>query len=218
MFAKYPEKGKVKSRLSPHWDESVIVRLYRCFIEDLLDRLSGGDYQFKIAYHPREKKSDFVRQFGDTFSYMPQIGDDLGERMHNAFRQCFTESCRFVVIIGSDSPDLPLRIIRDAFQAIETYGAVIGPSIDGGYYLIGFSRESFFPGIFEGITWGPDDVFKKTAQLLKDAGLQPYILPVWRDVDRPEDIFTLIKDNQETDFAKSKTITCLKELGFTESL
>lgn len=218
MFAKYPEKGKVKSRLSQHWDESVIVRLYRCFIEDLLDRLSGGDYQFKIAYHPGEKKSDFVRQFGDTFSYMPQIGDDLGERMHNAFHRCFSESCRFVVIIGSDSPDLPLWIIRDAFQAIETYGVVIGPSIDGGYYLIGFSRESFFPGIFEGITWATDDVFKKTAQLLKDAGLQPYILPVWRDVDRPEDIFTLIKDNQETAFAKSKTITCLKEFGFTESL
>ena len=57
MFAKYPEKGKVKSRLGLHWDEDIVAGLYRLFIEDLLDRLSGGDYQFRIAYHPVEKKN-----------------------------------------------------------------------------------------------------------------------------------------------------------------
>jgi hypothetical protein len=56
MFAKYPEKGKVKSRLCQHWDEGLVVLLYRSFIEDLLDRLSGGDYRFRIAYHPVGKK------------------------------------------------------------------------------------------------------------------------------------------------------------------
>ena len=145
MFAKYPEKGKVKSRLSRYWDEDVVARLYFCFIEDLLARLSTGDYLFRIAYHPGEKKSDFVRLFGDTFSYIPQIGEDLGERMHNVFCHCFSEGFRSVVIIGSDSPDLPFRIVRDAFQALDTHGAVIGPAFDGGYYLIGFSRECIVP-------------------------------------------------------------------------
>jgi rSAM/selenodomain-associated transferase 1 len=217
MFAKYPEKGKVKSRLSRYWDEDVVARLYFCFIEDLLARLSKGNYLFRIACHPVEKKSDFVRQFGDTFSYMPQIGASLGEKMHDAFCQCFSEGFRSVVIVGSDSPNLPLRIVRDAFQALVTHGAVIGPAFDGGYYLIGFTSDALFPGVFEGIAWGTDNVFKKTMHLLEDAGIRPWVLPIWRDIDRPEDFFALIEDNQDADFANSRTMTYLKELGITKS-
>jgi len=216
MFAKYPEKDKVKTRLSRYWDEDVIVRLYRCFIEDLLARLSKGDYLFRIAYHPVGKRDDFIGQFGDTFSYIPQIGEDLGEKMHNTFRQCFSEGLRSVIVIGSDSPDLPPRIIRDAFQALETHGAVIGPACDGGYYLIGFSRDSFSSGAFNGISWGTSGVFRETERILKEEGIRLHVLPVWRDIDRPEDIVALIKDSKETDFAASRTMACLKELGLTE--
>ena len=209
MFAKYPEKGKVKSRLCQHWDEGPVVLLYRCFIEDLLDRLSGGDYRFRIAYHPAEKKTDFIKQFGDGFSYMPQIGKDLGEKMKNVFTRCFSESFRSVVVIGSDSPDLPRRIIGEAFQALEKHGAVIGPALDGGYYAIGFTRESFTPEAFDGIAWGTDDVFEKTMRHLQEAGITVHVLPPWRDIDRPEDIAALIKDNEKTDFTESKTMTWL---------
>lgn len=217
IFAKYPDKGKVKSRLSGYLDEDIVARLYICFIEDLLERLTKGDFPFMIACHPGEKKGDFARKFGDAFSYMPQIGEDLGERMYNAFCHCFSEGFRSVVIIGSDSPDLPLRIIKDAFQALDTHAAVIGPACDGGYYLIGFSRDDLFPDVFEGMAWGTDDVFRKTVHLLKNAGIRHCILPVWRDMDRPEDIFALLKDNRKTDFATSRTIAYLKKLGFTES-
>ncbi len=209
MFAKYPEKGKVKSRLCQQWDESLVVLLYRLFIEDLLDRLSGGDYQFRITYHPVEKRTSFIEQFGDGFSYMPQIGEDLGERMKNTFIRCFSEGFQSVVIIGSDSPDLPRRIIGEAFQALERHGAVIGPSFDGGYYLIGFSNKSFSSGAFDGMKWGTDTVFKKTMQHLQEAGIPVHVLPPWRDIDRPEDIAALIKDNEKTDFPGSKTMTWL---------
>jgi rSAM/selenodomain-associated transferase 2/rSAM/selenodomain-associated transferase 1 len=209
MFVKYPEKGKVKSRLSPHWDEDIVARLYRLFIEDLLDRLSGSDYQFRIAYHPVERETAFIEQFGDGFSYMPQIGGDLGERMNDAFIRCFSEGFQTVVIIGSDSPDLPQQIIGEAFQALERGGAVIGPSFDGGYYLIGFSRESFSSGAFDGVTWGTDSVFKKTMQYLQETGMPVHVLPSWRDIDRPEDIAALIKDNEKADFADSRTMTLL---------
>lgn len=209
MFTKYPEKGKVKSRLSLYWDEDIVARLYRSFVEDLLDRLSGGDYQFRIAYYPAERDKDFAGQFGDGFSYMPQIGEDLGERMKNTFIRCFSEGLQSVIIIGSDSPDLPRRIIEEAFQALKKHGAVIGPSFDGGYYLIGFSGKSFFSSAFDGVAWGTDSVFKKTMQHLKEAGIPVHVLPVWRDIDRPEDIAALIKDNEKTDFAGSKTMTWL---------
>jgi uncharacterized protein len=209
MFVKYPEKGKVKSRLSQHWDEDIVVRLYRAFIEDLLDRLSRGDYQFRIAYHPIERKNDFIKQFGNFFSYIPQTGTDLGEKMNNTFSRCFLEGFRSAVIIGSDSPDLPHQIIKEAFHVLEKNDAVIGPSYDGGYYLIGFRREAFSPRAFNGIAWSTDSVFKKTLQILQDEGIHVHVLPVWRDIDRPEDIAALIKNNEKTDFANSKTMNWL---------
>lgn len=210
MFVKYPEKGKVKTRLSEYFDEDTVVRLYRAFISDLLERLPGDDYDFRIAYHPREKKEAFSREFGKSFVYMPQTGTDLGKRMLNAFRRCFSDGYRSVVVIGSDSPDLPRRIVMEAFQALEK-GAVIGPACDGGYYLIGFRREQFLPGVFTGITWGGDSVCKTTLRILEDAGIGFHVLPVWRDIDRPEDISALIEDSDTHGFASSKTIACLRE-------
>ncbi|MEI7636979.1 MAG: TIGR04282 family arsenosugar biosynthesis glycosyltransferase [Syntrophus sp. (in: bacteria)] len=216
MFVKYPEKGKVKSRLSQYLDEDMVVRLYHGFIEDLLARLSGGDYQFRIAYHPRKRKNDFSKDFGTTFSYLSQTGADLGKKMHNAFKKSFSDGFHRVVIIGSDSPDLPQQIIKEAFHSLEERDAVIGPSYDGGYYLIGFCRESFTPETFEGIEWGTDSVYKTTMHILAKAGVHVHVLPSWRDIDRPEDIIALIKDSDKTGFAGSKTISCLHDYGFTK--
>ena len=216
MFVKYPEKGKVKSRLSQCWDEDMVVRLYRAFIEDLLESLSGGDYQFRIAYHPRERKNDFGKDFGNTYSYMPQTGADLGKKMCNAFNRCFSEGFQWIVIIGSDSPDLPPQIIKEAFQMLEKRDAVIGPSCDGGYYLIGFCRESFTPEAFEGIDWGEESVYKTTMDIFKSAGINVHVLPVWKDIDRPGDVVALINESEKTGFTNSKTISCLQDQGFTK--
>lgn len=216
MFVKYPEKGKVKSRLSQYWDEDMVVRLYHAFIEDLLESLSGGDYQFRVAYHPREREKDFSHEFGNDLSYMPQIGTDLGKKMLNAFNQCFTEEFQMVVVIGSDSPDLPQQLINEAFQSLKKSDAVIGPAHDGGYYLIGFRRESFTPEAFEGIDWSTESVYKTTMGILKSAGINVHVLPAWRDIDRPEDVFFLINDSEKTGFAGSKTISCLQDHGLTK--
>ena len=88
---------------------------------------------------------------GDEFSYIPQTGDDLGERMKLAFLRCFSEGARSVVLIGSDIPDLPARIVDEAFRALDENDAVIGPAADGGYYLIGFKRDTFNGNVFPGI-------------------------------------------------------------------
>lgn len=214
MFVKYPEKGKVKSRLRQNCDEDMVVRLYRAFIEDLIDRLSGGDYLFRIACHPQEREKDFPKEFGDALSYIPQTGTDLGEKMHNAFYQCFSDGFKSVVIIGSDSPDLPQQIIKEAFESLEKGDVVIGPSYDGGYYLIGFERESFTPEVFKGISWGEDDVCKSTMDILKSAGCRVHVLPLWRDIDHPADVVALINESEKNGFAGSKTIMCLRDYGF----
>ncbi len=216
MLAKYPEKGKVKSRLLSLVDAENIVRLYRAFILDLLERLAEGDYRFRIAYDPFEKEQDFRKEFGEKYLYVPQTGSDLGRKMQNAFATCFSEGIRYAVLIGSDSPDLPKRFIEKAFQMLESDGVVIGPSYDGGYYLIGFSSESFFPGVFDEIPWGTENVCEKSVQILGKAGIHVHKLPLWRDIDRPEDIAMLIDDSKENGFTDSRTMAVLRDEGFVK--
>jgi rSAM/selenodomain-associated transferase 1 len=213
MFVKYPEAGKVKSRLNLGGDEGLVADLYRCFIEDLLERLSAGDYRFLIAYDPPERQIDFMELFGAGFSYMPQIGADLGIRMYDAIR-CFLEGFRSVVVIGSDSPDLPRWVIAEAFKSLDSHGAVIGPAWDGGYYLIGFSRDSLTPHVFEDMAWGTESVFNETMRRFRKEGISVHVLPKWIDMDRPEDIHALMMADEGSDFAESRTIRYLKERGF----
>lgn len=215
MFVKYPEKGKVKSRLVLEGYDGLVADLYRCFIEDIIERVSTGDYSFCLAYDPPEKKIDFIELFGEGFSYIPQKEADLGIRMYEAFRTCFSNGFRYAVIIGSDSPDVPREVIAEAFRSLVEHGAVIGPTWDGGYYLIGFAGDSLSERFFADITWSSDNVFAETMRRLSEDGVSVHILPTWRDIDRAGDVYALLKESECSDFGQSKTIRFLKENGFT---
>ncbi len=215
MFAKYPAPGKVKTRLRRHYPDEMIVCLYRAFIEDLLAGLAGGgDYEFRFAYHPPEREEDFRREFGAAYTYLPQTDGTLGEKMAGAFRACFAEGFREVVLIGSDSPDLPREIIAVAFGKLTDHGAVLGPAGDGGYYLIGFRRDAFTDRAFTGIAWGGDDVAAKTLVILRQEKTRVHLLPVWRDIDTPADLAALVAASGNTGFRKSRTMACLAAWGF----
>jgi hypothetical protein len=128
--------------------------------------------------------------------------------MLNAFRETFAEGFTEVIIIGSDIPDIPRKIIKKAFD-FGKYDAVIGPAYDGGYYLIGFRKESLLPVIFRDIAWGADTVFEKTIALFHKNGYTVKVLPMWHDVDRMNDLKELFKRNLNTKFAQSRTMTFL---------
>jgi len=213
MFARFSEHGQVKSRLAKDLGAEMATNLYRCFVEDLLERLSKKDYRLLIAFCPAEKEREMREMLGDEFSYIPQMGEDLGERMKLSFLRCFSEGARSVVLIGSDVPDLPLWIVDEAFRALLKYGAVIGPSVDGGYYLIGFREDTFCVDVFGRLPWGAVTVFQETMDILLRAGALVHLLPVWRDIDKREDLAALIKNSKGTEFADSKTMLCLKAMG-----
>jgi hypothetical protein len=215
IFVKYPEKGKVKSRLILGDNDYLVADLYRCFVEDLLERVSSGDYRLFIAFDPPEKEKEFIELFGRDFSCLPQTGADLGERMHNALATCFAEGFQSGVIIGSDSPDLPKQIIEKAFESLQNHGAVIGPTYDGGYYLIGFSRDSVSKRFFENMTWSTNSVYWETIKRFDKEGVSSHVLPRWRDIDTVDDVRVLLKESENSDFGKSRTIRFLKENGFT---
>lgn len=211
LFIKYPEPGKVKSRLARDLGEEVTATLYRNFVEDMLPSIKAIRADLKICFYPPELRERFLEWLGKDHDYLPQDGEDLGERMEKSLTRVFSEGYRKAVIIGSDSPDLPGHIIELGLLSLRSHDIVIGPSCDGGYYLIGFAKEGFLPEVFRDITWSSAAVFKKTLDIINKAGLNVLVLPEWRDIDTLDDLRDLIRRNESTWFRSSKTIAFLSK-------
>jgi uncharacterized protein len=209
LFIKSPEKGLVKSRLAKDINEDTALALYKHFVLDLLKTLETGMYPLKICFYPPDAFEKVSAWLGVKYSYIPQHGEDLGERMKNAFLEMFSQGFTRVLLLGSDIPDLTRSIIDKAFE-LGHYDAVIGPSFDGGYYLIGLKRNTFSPAIFENMSWGTDRVFRETMVLFRKKRYTVHILPEKRDIDRIEDLHAFAKDNSNTDFAKSGTMLFIR--------
>ncbi len=211
VFVKYPQPGQVKSRLANNFDSDFAALLYKAFVFDILECAMKGNWQLRIFFYPPEKETETKKMFGSDHEYRPQRGTDLGTRMKNAFDDCFSVGFKSVVLIGSDFPDLPLKLIGDAFVALDSPGdAVIGPAADGGYYLIGFRYDTFLPAIFEGLTWSTPLVFEETIRILKVNNYMPQLIDEWYDIDNGNDLLELIKRNKKTKFANSQTMNFLR--------
>jgi rSAM/selenodomain-associated transferase 1 len=209
LFIKAPLKGQVKSRLAAAIGEEKALELYKCFILDIVQTLHKSGYSFRICYSPPDAGAMIPAWIGQEYPSMPQKGDDLGARMENAFIRIFSEGFSSAVLIGSDLPDLPAAIIREAFDALTKSDAVIGPAADGGYYLIGFNKAVFSPRIFRGIQWSTDRVFEETMKRCLEGSLRTYMLPEWSDVDTIGDLRALLARNRDTGVKRSKTIAFL---------
>jgi uncharacterized protein len=215
LFVKYPERGKVKSRLAKNWTDDLVAGLYENFVRDIIATLDQGSFNFRIYFYPPEKEEEVKKLWGNNYQYKEQTGADLGERMKNAFFQEFAAGYTKVVLIGSDCPDLPAEIIEESFRTLENNSnIVIGSATDGGYYLIGFRQDAFCPDIFSGMQWGGASVLEKTMNILRSKEHHLTILPKWRDIDRRDDLDDLIKRSMETPFADSNTMNFLRDNNF----
>ena len=210
FFVRAPEAGKVKTRLAAEIGEDAAIGLYNCFVEDLLTTIENVDGGLRLLFQPFDAGTQLRSWLGDRHTYCPQKGDDLGEKMKNAFKDAFKEGFCKVVLIGSDIPDLPADFLPRAFTGLDSSDAVIGPSSDGGYYLIGFTRDSFAAEVFDGITWSTSAVFKQTLAKLKSCGLRVCQLPLWYDVDTRADLDDLIARTGDGPFNSSRTFALLR--------
>lgn len=211
MFVKAPESGAVKTRLAASLGEAPVLELYRAFVSDLMEMLKKGEYPLRIFFYPPNAEAEIGKWLGSACHLTPQKGDDLGERMINAFREAFTEGFQSAVLIGSDTPDLPCAFIDEAFLSLNDHEAVIGPSFDGGYYLIGFRRETFHASAFEAVPWSTAEVFRKTTEILSDKQCRVHILQKLRDIDTIHDLRIFYDEHKGRDFAESATIRYLQE-------
>jgi rSAM/selenodomain-associated transferase 1 len=186
LFAKDPVEGQVKTRLSSLLDAPTTLSLYHHFLRDsieMIDSILEVDRFIGIASDPKTSYFEEVSRDYPIRLFI-QEGENLGERMRQAFQDRFEEGYEHVVIIGADCPTLPAAYIEQALQSEKE--VVIGPSTDGGYYLIGMRGK--VTDIFEGVAWGTDQVLSETLNVLKDQQAEVDLLPVWYDVDLPEDL------------------------------
>lgn len=211
FFVKYPVPGRVKTRLAEQIGHDVAADLYRNFVTDTLATLKNLDANLRIVFDPPDSKEQFQQWLGKEYSYLPQDGLDLGQRMKNAFLQAFSQGFNSVIVIGSDSPDLPVEYLERAYPALDNNDVVIGPSSDGGYYLIGFTKKSFLPEAFERISWSSNKVFDQTVNILKQHKQNLYLLPQWHDIDTIADLKSFQQRNKNSVFSKSATMSCLIE-------
>jgi rSAM/selenodomain-associated transferase 1 len=186
LFAKDPVAGQVKTRLGSLLDTQTTLALYHHFLSDSIEKICAvGDVDrfVGIASDPETSYFDDVSRNYPVRLFV-QEGKNLGARMQKAFEDRFKEGYEQVVIIGADSPTLPIAYIEQALQTDKE--VVIGPSTDGGYYLIGMKEK--VTEMFEGLSWGTGQVLSETLKVLKDQPAEAELLPVWYDVDLPEDL------------------------------
>lgn len=214
LFVKHPEEGQVKQRLAKDLVTLSVVELYRNFALDLLSTIETLQSPIHIFYYPESRGRECIEWLGEKHTYLPQTGADLGARMHHAFVQTFLEGFRRTVLMGSDIPDLPARIIRKAFLLLTSRDAVIGPCPDGGYYLIGFRNQAYTADIFRDMPWSTGAVVRETIKRLTAAGRSFALLPPWGDVDILEDLQALVQRARTSPFGSSRTMAFLRSGNF----
>ena len=177
--SKYPVKTRLKTSIGKNksiWVYNQILKKTALVLKNIKTDIAVFHYNSIISKNPFKNFSKWNKI---------QIGKNLGEKISNAFNWGFEKGYKKIIIIGSDLWDLNEEIINKSFLELNKNKVVIGPSIDGGYYLLGLNKK--MPKIFEGIKWGTQSVLAETLKLLEH---EPYILPELNDIDTFEDLIT----------------------------
>ncbi|WP_340105245.1 TIGR04282 family arsenosugar biosynthesis glycosyltransferase [Rhodohalobacter sp. 8-1] len=184
IFIKNPVEGKVKTRLAASVGSTNALQVYKKLLRHTQDVAIQVDCDRQVWYSSMIDRRDSWNT--DLFDKKLQQGDDLGERMSVAFRKGFETGYKNVVIIGSDCPDLTPQHIDKAFEELESNDAVIGPSKDGGYYLLGLTGVR--PELFNDIAWSTPEVYEKTTELFGRLEMSFSTLEILNDIDTLEDL------------------------------
>ena len=192
VMAKVPAAGEVKTRLCPPLTPAAAATLARCFLQDRVEQLAtleGSDAL--VAFAPPEGEAELRALLPAGTRLVPQVGADLGARLDRLLSDLLAEGYAGAAAVDADSPTLPTRFLRRAGEILrdETADVVIGPSDDGGYYLIGLRTP--VPALFQDMPWSTPAVLDETLARARRLGLRLALLPAWFDVDRGVDLARL---------------------------
>lgn len=188
IMAKAPRAGQVKTRLCPPLTSEQAAALYGCFLADKIAQIRTlRAARPAIAFTPEDERKAF-EALAPGFLLVPQRGPDLGSRLLGSLTELLRDGAAAAVAVDSDTPTLPTAFLQQAIDRLVTgrTDVVLGPTEDGGYYLIGMRRAH--PELFSGIPWSTPRVLSETLIRARAAGLDTACLPPWFDVDTPDDL------------------------------
>lgn len=190
VFAKAPVAGLAKTRLAPALGMQGAATLAATMLaHTLANAVESSIGPVELCCAPDTSDAHFQRAAGSAgVTLTEQGGGDLGERMARALARGL-QRCRHVVLIGTDAPGLDAAVLRDAAAALHAHDVVIAPASDGGYVLIGLSRET--PELFDAIEWSTAQVMAQTRSRAMATGRSLYELPTLHDIDEPHDLVHL---------------------------
>ncbi|MDO8878665.1 MAG: TIGR04282 family arsenosugar biosynthesis glycosyltransferase [Pseudolabrys sp.] len=208
LVCKTPAAGHSKTRLSPPLRPEECAALSACFIRDVAAKVqslvAGGAVDACAVYTPVGSEAALRELLPPGFALRAQSKGDLGVRMATAVADLLAAGHEGVIVIGSDSPTMPVAILREAIDAVHAGdNVVLGPVLDGGYALIGLSRPH--PRLFEDMPWSTPDVHALTVERAREIGLPVVNLPRWYDVDDAAS-FAMLEDEMRgivPDFAEA---------------
>ena len=189
LFTRYPEPGRTKTRLIPALGAQGAATLQRRMSETIVGQMAAFAADYPVS--PEIRYADGNQQameawLSSDIPCLDQGEGDLGDRLLRAFTQAFAQGAQSVVVIGADCPGLTPTLFAQAFAALAQKDLVLGPAMDGGYYLVGLNRPA--PAIFAEIPWGGGEVLAATLKQAQALELATHMLEPLADVDRPEDL------------------------------
>ncbi|GAB3224802.1 TIGR04282 family arsenosugar biosynthesis glycosyltransferase [Hymenobacter seoulensis] len=185
MFARYPELGRVKTRLAADIGAEAALAVYKGLVAHTRAQVAPLDVHKTVWLAEAGPLADCTEPWPD-YEQQPQPPGDLGAKMQAAFTHDFARQATAVVIIGTDCPGLTTAHVAEAFAALQTHDVVLGPALDGGYYLLGMKH--LWPELFQQKAWSTDTVLADTLADAARLGLRPYLLPELQDIDTGADL------------------------------
>lgn len=195
IMAKRPDVGRTKTRLTPPLAPQEAVELYEALLRDTIRLVASVEVaQLAIAVTPAEAVGEF-RSMAPDAVLVPVEGSDIGECLSQTLSGLLAEGYPAAIALNSDGPSLPQAYLRRAVGLVQEADVVIGPSADGGYYLIGMKRPH--PELFRGVAWSTDRVTAQTLERAASLGLRVAQLPPWYDVDTIADLVCILHELED---------------------
>ncbi len=203
-FLKYPEPGNVKTRLAADLGDDVACGLYRAIAERVITEIYplSGSYHLRLAFDTTHAVSSYQAWLGDSWDFQPQATGSLGDRLASAVAAAFDDGFERVMLLGSDCVGMDEEFIQQAFAGLDGHDVVIGPSEDGGYYLLAIDQPR--PWLFEDMPWSSADVLTTTLDRIENRDLKAFLLEEKIDIDTLDDLVKFREQASEHHFLSKK--------------
>lgn len=187
VFARSPVLGKVKSRLAAEIGDAAALRVYRAMAEGVWERTAGGRFARWLSFSPADEGNVLRAWLPGADRYVPQLeSENLGDRLAHAFEAAFGSGAELVVVVGTDVPGLTWTLVEESYRVLADHSAVMGPSTDGGFWLLGLRAPS--RADFRGVEWGTPRAAEGMLKNLRSAGHSVAMAQELVDVDTADDL------------------------------